>query len=494
MPAPKELDLTTIVVFFKVIQSPRGTNILTLAENHRFLLDLAKMSSHAKRIIEQSMGGVEQEGTLRDVLAFKFRENIHAPRGWLVGSAETDDCDLKLAKDNHSGISRFHFCIDISPENRPRITNLCRNDIHIYGQHAATTAALRANECRDIEGPVVIHMGAASLRIWRPILTKKEQAKFVKNATAFSMDFMQAVPKPPRRNPDSTSDIRFGLRNTAYRKVKQVKLRTGSFGSVVKVIELRSGNFFAAKMPHPDFRRSVSAERQNWELIQREFRSLTELHHENIVRTIETIPGDLGTEPPWLVLEWVEQSLCNYSPSARELPDILRQISSGLSYMHEKGFTHRDIKPANILIRRNGPTTVAKIADIGFARNGGARNTYTFSGTLLYMAPELWKSQNGYSNAVDLWSLGMIALEILTKGGIFYGAPSDRGHLPIETEYLAWIRSRVLPRRDYDPVYRPLIDALLSEQAVERWKAHQCERWLLRHCRDAELAEISHNM
>lgn len=47
-------------------------------------------------------------------------------------SAPADDCDFRLAENNQAGISRSHFCLDISLRNRPRITSLFRNQIHVH--------------------------------------------------------------------------------------------------------------------------------------------------------------------------------------------------------------------------------------------------------------------------------------------------------------------------------------------------------------------------
>lgn len=66
------------------------------------------------------------------------------------------------------------------------------------------------------------------------------------------------------------------------------------------------------------------------------------------------------------------------------------------------GVTHRDLKPENILM--NGDQVI--VADFGFASEYGSLY-WSVVGTPSYMAPEI-VSGNGYGNAADLWSLGVI--------------------------------------------------------------------------------------
>ena len=190
-------------------------------------------------------------------------------------------------------------------------------------------------------------------------------------------------------------------------------------------------------------------------------------------------------------MEWVELSLYNYVPSTCEIPSLLRQVSAGLAYMHDQGCTHRDLKPENILIQQSGQTVVAKIADVGLAKYAGDRNMHTYAGTLLYMAPELWNTEQGYTNAVDLWSFGIIVLELLTGWDIRHDGPGARGAPPSETRHRNWIRTSVLPRRDKAPLYKPLLHGLLSVDVEARWMASECQQWLVRDEREFQLENSS---
>ncbi|KAJ2983497.1 hypothetical protein NQ176_g656 [Zarea fungicola] len=359
---------------------------------------------------------------------------------------------------------------------------MCRNEIRIHDPASEDSAILEKDDSWDIEEPVDVDLGVALLRMWRPTLLPEEELKYKSHARAFHEDYMHAVPKPTSAGAVRTLNHRFGHGNAVYQQLNDQQPRSGTFGSVIKVMELRKRKLFAAKIPHVVTRRSAAADRRQWETIRDEFHKLMELQHENIVETIEILPGNPGIEPPWLIMEWVERNLNTYLPSDREIPELLCQISAGLAYMHDKGFTHRDLKPDNILIQANGPTVVAKIADVGLAKHAGDRNMHTYAGTLLYMAPELWDTKEGYTNAVDLWSFGMIAMELLTNWDIKENGPETCGGPPSETLHLEWIHKRVLPRRNEAVQNRALLHGLLlgllSLDVQTRWTALQCNRWL----------------
>lgn len=93
----------------------------------------------------------------------------------------------------------------------------------------------------------------------------------------------------------------------------------------------------------------------------------------------------------------------------------LKQILTGLAYLHETKIIHRDIKPANILVTSQGQI---KISDFGCSQQMMTSQTpaeivQQMKGSIPYMAPEALR-QEVLSRKADIWSLGCLALELAT--------------------------------------------------------------------------------
>ena len=89
---------------------------------------------------------------------------------------------------------------------------------------------------------------------------------------------------------------------------------------------------------------------------------------------------------------------------------------------------HRDLKPHNLLIDSKG---ALKLADFGLARAFGIPvRSYTHEVvTLWYRAPEILLGSTHYSTPVDIWSVGCIFAELVTRRPLFNGAaPRASGH------------------------------------------------------------------
>ena len=91
---------------------------------------------------------------------------------------------------------------------------------------------------------------------------------------------------------------------------------------------------------------------------------------------------------------------------------LVLQILQGLTYLHrERTSVHRDLKPANVLLNSAG---FVKLSDFGISKQLGS-GTYaqagTVVGTLAYMSPERVRGES-YGFSSDVWSLGLIALEV----------------------------------------------------------------------------------
>ncbi len=102
--------------------------------------------------------------------------------------------------------------------------------------------------------------------------------------------------------------------------------------------------------------------------------------------------------------------------------EIVRQVAEGLSVVHESGLVHRDIKPANILFRGDGSVV---ITDFGVAKDLAIDNDLTHFGVAVgspaYSSPEQAQCEV-LDQRSDIYSLGIVLLEMLTGANQFRGA------------------------------------------------------------------------
>ena len=106
--------------------------------------------------------------------------------------------------------------------------------------------------------------------------------------------------------------------------------------------------------------------------------------------------------------------------TTEEIFDYLIDILLALFTLNKKGIVHRDIKSENILLKteniKDKNVTIAKLSDLGLGRQiEGVSGAYTTCGTAYYVCPEIAAGEKKYSYNADIWSLGIVLYELITK-------------------------------------------------------------------------------
>ncbi|KAI1421312.1 kinase-like domain-containing protein [Xylaria sp. FL1777] len=192
----------------------------------------------------------------------------------------------------------------------------------------------------------------------------------------------------------------------------------------------------------------------------------------------------------YIAMEYLQlgdlQNFLKEALSEDDTKQITNQIVEGLSFMHEQRFAHRDLKPQNILVRRGRPEWWVKIADFGLSKRLESNTALrTQIGTPAYVAPEVLGiftlddlnlppgTIQGYSMAVDIWSLGLIVYRMRTGQAAFEDSRDLSQFVvlgkPLSKELLAshgastactkFIESCLIP----SPSQRPTVDQLVSD-------------------------------
>ena len=219
-------------------------------------------------------------------------------------------------------------------------------------------------------------------------------------------------------------------------------LGTGSYGNVVKATlddlpcaaKILHNTFFTSNDPHvQDFTRRF----------QLECRILRQLRHPCIVQFLGVLedPRPLSNGRPILLMELMEENLTHFLESRQStLPyhiqvNLTHDIALALNYLHANGILHRDLSSNNILLIGGAR---AKLTDFGMSKMVDinprmTRNKQTMCpGTLAFMPPETLLSKPIYSDKIDVFSTGVLMVQIVTRK---FPNPGDAHRLVRDPKY-----------------------------------------------------------
>ncbi|KAL8666907.1 MAG: hypothetical protein Q9202_001147 [Teloschistes flavicans] len=280
---------------------------------------------------------------------------------------------------------------------------------------------------------------------------------------------------PPRRPPKQSSGIDIVARLNAIcstgdpmKRYKNLnKIGQGASGGVFTAYEVTTNRCVAIKQ--------MNLEQQpKKDLIINEILVMKDSKHKNIVNFMDSYlrQGDL-----WVIMEYMEGgSLTDVVTfnmmSEGQIAAVCRETLNGLQHLHSKGVIHRDIKSDNILLALDGNI---KLTDFGFCAqiNEAQNKRTTMVGTPYWMAPEV-VTRKEYGRKVDIWSLGIMAIEMVE------GEPPYLTESPIRALYLIATNGtpKIKEEHELSEVFRDFLNFALKVDPEKRASAHD----LLRVC------------
>ncbi|KAK3223589.1 hypothetical protein Dsin_010614 [Dipteronia sinensis] len=230
-----------------------------------------------------------------------------------------------------------------------------------------------------------------------------------------SHEAMQEPAAPPQRSVNMLQGCRSVDEFERLNKIDE-----GTYGVVYRAKDKKTGEIVALKKV------KMEKEREGFPLTSlREINILLSFHHPSIVDVKEVVVGS-NLDSIFMVMEYMEHDLKGLMEAMKqpfsqsEVKCLMLQLFQGVKYLHDNWVLHRDLKTSNLLLNNRGEL---KICDFGLARQyGSPLKPYThLVVTLWYRAPELLLGAKQYSTAIDMWSLGCIMAELLSKEPLFNG-------------------------------------------------------------------------
>lgn len=205
----------------------------------------------------------------------------------------------------------------------------------------------------------------------------------------------------------------------------------GGMGAVIEAHHEVLDQTVAIKLMRPEIAENVEAAQR----FLREARAAARIESDFVARVTDV---DMWNDTPFMVMEFLKGDdlddviASDATLTVSDAVDYVMQGLAGLHAAHALGVVHRDLKPSNLFLvqRANGRKRV-RILDFGISKvvgedseglkAGATTSTEAMLGTPRYMSPEQVSSAKEVDERTDLWAMGLILYELLTKTYPFEG-------------------------------------------------------------------------